>query len=87
MNNRTVYLVKATALSGNYIWVGGEQSRNLGRARYWRSETEAQGVADSNQKRMDTELVNVYGATRKKDIQFTLVPISLKDVMIARLKG
>ena len=85
--SETVYLVRASAKSGNWIWVGGDQSKSLARAGYWHFEVVAQGVAESNQKKMDEELVSVYGSYRKNHIKFEVVPMLLKDIMIARLKG
>ena len=83
-DEETVYLVKAS-VRGNYLWVGGEQSRNMGKAKCWGLEKDAQEVADSNQVKMDEEMSSV--TTYKNRIRFKVVPVSRKEFMIARLRG
>ena len=83
-DEETVYLVKAS-VRGNYLWVGGEQSRNMGKAKCWGLEKDAQKIAALNQAEMDEELRSITNS--KNRIRFEVVPVSRKEFMIARLRG
>lgn len=83
-DEETIYLVKAR-VGGTYIWIGGEQSNNLGRARCWGFEKDAREVADSNQMKMDEEMSSI--TNYKNRIRFEVVPVSRKEFMVARLRG
>lgn len=87
-----VYLVRAySTASDNYIWLGGEQSTNICRARVWNDEAEAQEVVDRNQAHFskinaDLEARNNvrYGP---RTIRLEVVTMTRKELMVARLKA
>lgn len=92
MIDRTVYLVKAYSThSGNYIWLGGDVSDNVCGAGYWNDESVAQEVAESNKARFDKMIKHLEahpsGNYKANTIRMKVVPIKLKALFEARLKG
>lgn len=87
-----VYLVRAfSSNSGNYLWIGGKQSKNIADARHWNSETEAQEIVDHNQREFDKINKDLferqkshYGITT---IRLEVVPMTRKELMVEILKG
>jgi len=90
MSNEIVHLVRAYSTnSGNYLWIGGEQSANVGRARYWYDKAEAQKVIDLNQE--EFEKINTHLASRdgygSKTVRLEIVTMTRKELMLRILKG
>jgi len=87
-----VYLVRAySENSGNHIWIGGDQSTNIAKARYWYTEAEAQAIVDYNQNEFDKINRDLferqkahYGITT---VGLEVVPMTRKELMVEILKG
>lgn len=87
----TVYLVRAySTASDSYIWLGGEQSTNIRRARFWNDEAEAQEVVNTNQdkfNKINDDLEARHPARYgPRSIRLEVVPMTRKELMVARLK-
>jgi hypothetical protein len=87
-----VYLVRAySTKSENHIWIGGAQSKDIADARYWTCKSEAQVVVDQNQLKFadinDTLEARPGTKYGPRTIRLEVVPMTRKELMVARLKG
>ncbi|MHA1289929.1 MAG: hypothetical protein ACTSPB_21315 [Candidatus Thorarchaeota archaeon] len=90
--NNMVYLVRAHSKnSGIHLWIGGEQSANIARAKYWNTEAEAQAIVDHNQNEFDKINKDLYERQKAHygitTIVLEVVPMTRKELMVEILKG
>ena len=87
-----IYLVRAySTKSHNHIWIGGAQNKHIADAPYWLVESDAQEIVDRNTSafaKINDELESRPGTKYgPRTLRLEVVPMSRKELMVAKLKG